>query len=262
MTITTDYHMHSQFSPDGHDSPEALCWRARALGYDAIAITDHMEWQGDWVGRFDAAGYLDEMAGVRQKFSERGLQVLTGVEMGNPHDHLREANLFLDDHPFDVWIASQHWLYGQNIHLSSCFAGRDPQEVYADYFRELGRMVNDFGRIDVLAHFDRILWRGTLLGAPFNAHLLEGVIRDVLATIASRGIALELNTRLLDQSPDWRQSLTTMLTWYRMEGGRQIVVNSDAHRIDQVGSNAHLVTRILTEAGLTPTRLQIRADAR
>ncbi len=262
MDITTDYHMHSKFSPDGHDSPEALGWRASELGYDAIAVTDHVEWQGEWVGRFDAAGYLDEMDGVRRKFGERGLQILTGVEMGNPHDHLREANRFLDDHPFDVRIASQHWLYGKNIHLSSCFAGRDPQEVYADYFVELGRMANDFGRIDIVAHFDRILWRGSLLGAPFNAPLLEGVVRDALATIAWRGIALELNTRMLGQSPVWQEALTTMLVWYRMEGGRQIVVNSDAHRTDQMGSNSHLATQILSEAGLTPTRLQIRADAR
>lgn len=262
MDFTTDYHVHSLYSPDGHDTPEALCWRARALGYEAIAITDHMEWQGEWVGRFHAAAYLEEMADVRQKFSERGLQVLTGVEMGNPHDHLREANRFLDDHSFDLRIASQHWLYGQNIHLTSCFEGRDPQEVYADYFVELGRMVNDFSRIDIIAHFDRILWRGSLLGAPFNAPLLEGVVRDVLATIAWRGIALELNTRLLDQSPGWQEALTTMLTWYRMEGGRQVVVNSDAHRLNQIGSNAHLAARILSEAGLEPSRLQLQARAR
>lgn len=255
--MTTDYHMHSTFSVDGQDTIEALCWRALALGLTEIAVTEHAEWHHRWHGReFEPAAYFDEIDRLRTEFAPRGLTLYSGVELGNPHDFSRQAAALVANYPFDVRIASLHWLYGRNIHDASCFAGRDPLDVYADYFSALGHMAADFSPIDVIAHFDRILWRGTMLGASFRPHTLEGIIRDSLATIAWRGLALELNTRLLNHSPGWRPALVTMLRWYREEGGRRVVVNSDAHRVGQMGSNLELAREVLTEAGLEPVALQ------
>lgn len=255
--IKTDYHMHSTFSVDGQDSMEALCWRALALGLTEIAITDHVEWCGRWHGgALDTDGYFAEIDRLRVEFAPRGLTLYSGVELGNPHDFQRQAAAFVAEYPFEVRIASLHWLNGENIHDAACFAGRDPIDVYADYFSALGHMVADFSTIDVVAHFDRILWRGTMLGAAFQPRSLEGIIRDTLATIAWRGLALELNTRLLNQAPGWRPALVTMLQWYREEGGQRLVVNSDAHRTSQMGSNLELARQILNEAGLEPETLQ------
>ncbi len=261
MTIATDYHIHSDYSPDGHATIESICWRALALGLDTIAITDHLEWRADWYGFAQAGDYRREVAEYRRQFEPLGLSVLSGVEMGNPHEYADEANAFLAEHPMDVRIASLHWLYDENIHLTECFEGRDPQNVYADYFVELGRMVSEFEAIDVVAHFDRVLWRGALLGAPFNPLTLETLIRDTLSTIAWRGVALELNTRHLDHVPNWRPALTTMLRWFVEEGGRHVVVNSDAHRASQMGTNLDLATSVLADVGLKPSRLPLRSLA-
>lgn len=255
--IKSDYHMHSTFSVDGQDTIEALCWRALALGFTEIAITEHAEWYTRWHGgALDADGYFLEIERLRREFTPRGLTLCSGVELGNPHDHQRPASALVSAYPFDVRIASLHWLYGENIHDASCFAGRDPLDVYADYFTAVGHMAADFSAIDVIAHFDRILWRGTLLGATFQPEALESTIRDTLATIAWRGLALELNTRLLNQTPGWRPALVTMLRWFREEGGRRVVVNSDAHRLSQMGANLDLARAVLDDAGLAPAVLQ------
>ena len=254
--ISTDYHMHSTFSVDGQDTMEALCWRALALGFSEIAITEHAEWHQRGSGLFDADDYFTEIARCRALFAPQGLTLYSGVEMGNPHEFARGAADFLAGYPFDVRIASLHWLYGHNIHDAACFAGRDPLDVYADYFAALGHMAGDFSDIDVVAHFDRILWRGTLLGANFKPQAIEGIVRDALATIAWRGLALELNTRLLNNVPTWRPALTTMLRWFREEGGRRVVVNSDAHRVGQMGANLDLAAGVLHDAGLTAATLQ------
>jgi len=258
--ITTDYHMHSTFSVDGQDTIEALCWRALALGLNEIAITEHAEWHPSWRGTLDVDGYFIELERCKRQFAPRGLTVLSGVELGNPHDFPSEAAALLAGYPFEVRVASLHWLYDHNIHDAACFAGRDPLDVYADYFAALGDMAGSFSDIDVVAHFDRILWRGTLLGATFQPAALEGVVRDALATIAWRGLALELNTRLLNQIPGWRPALVTMLRWFREEGGRRVVVNSDAHRVGQMGQNLDLARAVLNEAGLTPTVLGVTSD--
>jgi histidinol-phosphatase (PHP family) len=257
QSVTTDYHLHSTFSPDGQATIEALCWRALALGLDTIAVTDHAEWQPGWdVGYVGA--YLAELNRCREQFAPLGLTVLTGVEMGNPHQHAAEAEALLAQHPLAVRIASLHWLYGRNIHMTACFDGRRPQEVYADYFLALGQMAGEFEAIDIVAHFDRILWRGHLLGAGFDPVPLEPLIRDTLATIAQRDIALELNTRLLDHVPNWRPALVTMLGWFVDEGGRHVVVNSDAHHVNDMAVNVDLATDLLREVGLTPARLPAR----
>lgn len=256
MEFKTDYHMHSTYSMDGHDNIEALCWRALALGLEEIAVTEHAEWHPSWRSELDISGYLAEIERCRIAFAPRGLTVLSGVEIGNPHEYPLEAGALVGANPFDIRIASLHWLYGKNIHDAVCFAGREPLEVYGDYFVALGEMAGGFSSIDVVGHFDRILWRGTLLGAPFDLVSLEPLVRDALATIAWRGLALELNTRLLNHTPGWRRTLITMLQWFREEGGRRIVVNSDAHRVAHLGSNLELAGEILSEAGLAPVRLE------
>lgn len=255
--IFTDYHMHSTFSVDGRDTIEALCWRALALGLTEIAVTEHAEWHPRWHGgELKTDSYFAEIARCRQEFAPRGLRLYSGVEMGNPHEFPQSAAALVSGYPFEVRIGSIHWLHGQNIHDSACFAGRDPLDVYADYFSSLGHMAADFSDMDVIAHFDRILWRGTMIGATFQPAALEGVIRDALATIAWRGLALELNTRLLNQIPGWRPALVTMLKWFREEGGRRVVANSDAHSVSQIGINLEPARNILLETGFEATVLQ------
>jgi histidinol-phosphatase (PHP family) len=255
--IYTDYHMHSTFSVDGQDTMEALCRRALELGFKAVAITEHAEWHSRWhAGAWDVAGYFAEVERCKREFAPCGLEVYSGVELGNPHEFTWEAVEFVAAYPFEVRIASVHWLHGQNIHDSACFAGRDPLDVYADYFSSLGHMAADFSDIDIVAHFDRIFWRGTMIGAPFHPSALEGVIRDALAMIAWRDLALELNTRFLNLNPGWHEAIITTLKWFREEGGRRIVVNSDAHSISQMGRNLDQARRILDECGLEPASLQ------
>lgn len=253
--IYTDYHTHSTFSVDAQDTIEAMCRKALSLGLTEIAITDHAEWHPAYRGKLDVERYFRELERCRDKFAPSGLAVLSGVEMGNPHEYSRQAAPLVQNHSFDVRVASLHWLYGENIHDAACFVRREPLEVYADYFTALGHMAADFSDIDIVAHFDRILWRGTLIGAPFSLVALENVIRDALATIAWRGLALELNTRLLTHAPHWHEELATMLRWFREEGGRRVVVNSDAHRTGHLGTNLEIACRILDDAGLAPDRL-------
>jgi histidinol-phosphatase (PHP family) len=255
--IDSDYHMHSTFSFDAQDSMESLCRRALELGFTEIAFTEHAEWHPDFRGVFDVDSYFLELERCRARYAGQGLTIYSGVELGNPQDYSAPASRLVQDYPFEVRIASLHWLYGENIHDSSCFAGREPLEVYADYFTSLGHMAADFSDIDIIAHFDRILWRGSLIGARFDLRTLQSVIRDTLATIAWRGLALELNTRLLAHQPNWRPELVTMLRWFREEGGRRVVVNSDSHRTSHLGTNLELARETLAAADISPERLQL-----
>jgi histidinol-phosphatase (PHP family) len=78
---------------------------------------------------------------------------------------------------------------------------------------------------------------------------LERTIRTALAQVATHGRVLELNTRFLTYAPGWNDLLLTVLTWFRQEGGTHVAVNSDAHRISEVGRNRDLGQSIVQAAG-------------
>ncbi|MCP4199411.1 MAG: histidinol-phosphatase HisJ family protein [Proteobacteria bacterium] len=258
--IPTDYHMHSTFSPDADHTPAQMCRQALALGFRAIAITDHIEWHANGHSYFpdvDAVdAYFETIASCQQHFAPLGLAVYSGVELGNPQNYLAEARAFANQHPFDVVIGSMHWLGSENIHAASCFEGRDATSVYIEYFIEMERMATSCD-LDFVAHFDRIFWPGTTLAGQPDLKRLEPVLRKTLATIASREQGLELNTRFLDHVPNWNDTLITLLTWFRQQGGRHVLVNSDAHRIGELGRNQGIAQQLLHEAGFErPARLR------
>lgn len=249
--------MHSIYSPDGHHTPDAMFTRGLELGLEAMAITEHAEWHKGDSGFPRVEEYFHAMMSERQKFMPQGLTVYTGVELGNPHIYLPQAQDLLHEFPFDIVIGSVHWLYEVNIHDTAVFQGRDLNTVYTDYFNEIRRLCEEFP-IDILAHFDRILWRATLLGLSFRPTDVETPIRGMLATIARRGIGLELNTRHLARSQSWRDSLITILSWFKEEGGKGVVVNSDAHQTGQVALNFDIAEALLAQVGfhaVTPERL-------
>ena len=248
-SVNTDYHTHTTFSMDGRSSPEQMCERAVALGLKEIAFTEHAEWHNRQPGFVQVERYFEAVEKCRQRFGKQGLRVLSGVELGNPHVYSAESTQLLR-HPFELRLASLHWLYGVNIHDDSCFKGRNFYTVLSDYFAELERMTIEF-EFDMVAHFDRILWRPSLNQTPFDITLIEDRIRQTFATIIRYGRVLELNTKVLEAAYNWNTPLIVMLQWFAEEGGKAIAVNSDAHDSFQIARNRPTALSILAQTGLT-----------
>jgi histidinol-phosphatase (PHP family) len=253
--ITTDFHMHTTFSPDGDDTPREMCQQALDLGLTAIALTEHAEWHpaGQPQGFPNADAYFVAVEQCRAKFGPQGLQVHSGVELGNPHQYFSQATRLVETHSFEVTIASLHWLNGENIHLAECFLGRNPYDVYRDYFLEIANMAHNF-EFDVLGHFDRIIWRGQLLGIGFSPHHVEKEVRTAMESLVKYNRCLELNTRFMADDLNWNNELLTMLRWYWEAGGTRIVVNSDAHRRHEIGRNRGVAQQLLIQTGFTTAK--------
>lgn len=251
-TITTDYHMHTIFSPDGDNTPAAMCRQAVETGLSAVALTEHAEWHpADQPQGFpNADAYFLAVEQCRAEFGPQGLQVLTGIELGNPHQYFNEATRLVETYPFEVKIASLHWLNGQNIHLPECFIGHHPYDVYRDYFHQMAQMARGF-EFDILGHFDRIIWRGQLLKIGFDPYRVEASVRTAMEALVKYNRCLELNTRFLDDPLNWNDALIIMLRWYWEAGGARVVINSDAHRRHEIGRNRDIAQQLLAQAGFT-----------
>jgi histidinol-phosphatase (PHP family) len=242
--------MHSTFSPDASDSLDRMCQHALHIGFKEIAFTEHVEWHPDWEGTLDTNDYLQAVQTVKNDYAQKGLKVFAGVEVGNPHDYPEQAAQVFNNPQFDVIIAALHWLNGANIHMSDCFVGRDPIDVYVEYFHEIRRM-SECCDFDILAHFDRIFLTGRMLGYLPDLGKLESDIRPAFKALANNGQILELNTKLFSQMPPtWKDIMVTFITWYREEGGAGISIGSDAHNYVQIGRYFDVAEEILESTQL------------
>lgn len=252
MSLPADSHVHSQFSWDtggpvhALGRMEATCARAVQIGLPAVYFTEHLDLDPDWwtdpedmedhakpmVGPdglvrtppFDVEGYLAEVERCRVLFPE--LHIGTGLEVGQPHRHLRSASSWLDLDRFDRVLGSLHTIPempdgGVRCEPNTAFRRHVPGEVVRAYLAEIPAMVASDAPFAVITHLDYALRYWPEEGAgPVDPREFEEEFRVALRAVAASGRALELNTRRL-----W----PWLVDWWRQEGGRAVSLGSDAH---------------------------------
>jgi histidinol-phosphatase (PHP family) len=110
------------------------------------------------------------------------------------------------------------------------FAGRDIDQIYADYFRRV-REVAATGVVDCLSHLDLIKIHGH---RPKTK--IEGLVNETLDFIAARGLCLELSTA------GWRKPVNELypsdeIIQMAIAKGIRFTTASDAHSHVQLGEN-------------------------
>ncbi|HQE05399.1 MAG: DNA polymerase/3'-5' exonuclease PolX [Tepidanaerobacteraceae bacterium] len=195
--IRGDLHLHSDFS-DGVSSIEEMVKKAKELGYEYIAITDHSK-------SLKVARGLDEsrlrqqlelIKGINERV--KGIRILTGIEV----DILPDGSLDFDDDilkELDVVIASIHSGFKQD---KTTISSRIVNACHNRY-------------VNIIAHPT-----GRLLGRrePYDVDMDE-----VFEAAAKTGTVLEINS-----SPD-RLDLNDVNVKRAAEMGIKIAINTDAH---------------------------------
>lgn len=224
---------------------------AYQAGLQGLAFTEHLEWMPDDEARgflnFDT--YFRELDGLRAEWQGR-LEVLAGLEMGNPHRFPAQAAAVLAARPWDYVLGSVHWSDGYPGWLPLAFeAGLET--AYRRYFEELYLLARD-GEYDILAHFDLVrrdswnLYHQTL---PVEA--FADPIHATLESVVARGKGLEINTSALaaglaEPCPSWY-----ILQQYRALGGEILVFGSDAHSARRVAQHFEQARQMALAAGFT-----------
>ena len=233
---------------------ERSCERSLEIGLPALAFTEHADFALVHEGQHsvDIAGYLDAVERCRAKF--KGLRILTGVELGEPHWFPRETAEVLGAAPLDQVHGSIHCirLDGDLLDASQFRAhkGIDFPRAVREYFRETLAMVESDQPFETLAHIDypKRYWLGG--AAPYREQDYEEEIRAILSAAARTGRVLEVNTTRGDTlCPD-----ITVVRWWRELGGQAVSYGSDAHQPDRVGAGFEVATQMVEAAGFKPAR--------
>lgn len=243
-----DLHLHSSFSADGSLSLDAICQRAIDIGISTIAITDHVDW--DWPNHdisFDITDmdiYLSKIAETANRYEGR-LRVLKGVEMGLQAHLLDKTRDFIEEHDFDMVIASVHLAGGLDPYDREYFEGKTKEESLRLYYETVLNLIGQYDAFDTLGHLDYVR-RYCPYPAQSEDDEME-LIDEILTVLAQKNKALEINTSGL--RTDLNETLPSPAVCKRFLslGGRYLTFGSDAHRTEHIGHGWSYVRERLGE---------------
>lgn len=253
MEHLVDCHTHTWYSSDGRCAVDELCDAAQACGLSAVAITDHFDYEADGsnTGYFERrmAQRAGELARV-QKARQGRLEVLRGIEIGQPHWNREAARRLANCGDFDLVIGSIHDLRpGKSIYHDYDFSSAAVcDEMYAQFFLEAREMVEtcDF---DVFGHYDYPLRVMQASGLPADMRRWQAPMEDFLGLLAQSGKALEVNTCGLRRWMGCTAGAHWVLEAFRKAGGRRVTIGSDAHYTRHVGAGVKETCAILRDCG-------------
>ncbi len=248
--VLPDYHVHSLFSCDAHDSVDALCRRALELGVREMGISEHCDYHplDECRGYFQPELWWKAIEACRQEYGT-GLALRAGLELGEPHLFRAQIGTLLEDYPWDYILGSLHWVK-ERIIFNPDYFEQPAKLAYRDYFIELLQMVKK-GEFDILAHMDIVKRYGFDCYGPFDPRRWEGEIRAVLNELARSERALEVNTSTLRRPVSETSPTSTILRWFREEGGRFVSFGSDAHKVQDLASGWQQAASELRTAGFS-----------
>jgi histidinol-phosphatase (PHP family) len=250
-------HVHTEWSWDApRGSMERSCERALEIGLPAIAFTEHADFVTIHKEQHsvDVAGYLDAIERCRAKF--KGLRILSGVELGEPHWFPNETDDVLATGRLERVLGSIHCvrLGGKEVDASQfrLLSAIQQHDAVEEYFRETLRMLESPAPFAVLAHLDypKRYWPEGM--PPYREEDYEEQLRAILKAAVKRDCVLEANTTRGEGGESKLCPGLKVLRWWHELGGEAVSFGSDAHAPDKIAGGFELATQVVEAAGFKP----------
>ncbi len=251
-----DHHVHSASSWDSESSLDALAGQARQRGLGGFVLTDHVEFDPSDPGFGTYRYEPSRLAWEDLQDVTPDLKIRFGAEITHQEKHLPAIRDFLHAHRFHWVIGSAHYVGREEI--SSFMArvegeGIPLEECLGEFFEASLRAVES-NLYDCLGHLDfpkRYSRRGPALTGAFWLEHYRKPLLDTLTACLDYGVFLEVNTGTYRVGFDEPYPGWAILDAYRDLGGREVVLSSDAHRPEDVGTAFSVVVKELIRRGLS-----------
>lgn len=248
-----DLHTHTFFSFDGKQTVDELCRAAIDKGLSAVAITEHCDIDGIADGlypKYDADRAVKAVLEAKKRYEGR-LEVLLGIELGQPHCMPKEAGELIASHPYDFVLGSLH-----NMRKTPDFSFLDykaMEETITGYFfsRSLDELLEvlDFGPVNSLAHITYPVRYIRRRGCDISYDKYRDKFYRIFEKLILRDKALELNVSGLRGPEKCTLPDMELVEMYYDFGGRLITVGSDAHYSKDVGTDIDTAYEMLAGIG-------------
>ncbi len=256
-SLPADFHIHTHHSGDSEAPMCDVIESAIKRGLPAICITEHMDMDYPPVpdlepGLFelDTDAYYNEYKILSKEYADR-IPVHFGVEVGM-QPHLAKTNSkYVQSHPFDFVIGSNHVCYGKDPYYPYYYEGRTETEAFNEFFESTLENISKFDDFDVLGHLDYIVRYSPTKYENYSYRKYSDIIDEILKALVSKGKGLDVNTKsMYSDSPSIEPNPSCdILKRYLELGGEIITLGSDAHYANQVGGAFETVASILKDCG-------------
>ena len=223
-----DYHIHTEDSYDSSIKAVDLINRAIQLNYNEIAITEHLDLLPLEIKKYGAPSldhYYKRIKELQSNTSE--INVLCGIEIGDYHRVKEYALSLVEDLQLDIILGSVHFL-SDNTNVAVPLKKPLTKEQVKDYYLQNLALVSRCN-IDVLAHLG--VYKRGYHYIP-DESIFYPLIKDILATMIDRNIALEINYSSLRRGYPTFIPEIPILEMYLDLGGKLFSLGSDAHQIE------------------------------
>lgn len=250
--IPLDIHTHSQHSMDGSHSVAAMCTAAASLNIQVYAITDHCEING--FDKYNTAQTMacayEEIEKIKKQY-QGTMEVLNGIELGQPLQDMAKTTAVLQAYSFDFILGSLHNVMDR---LDFYYFDYESEALDLDseleaYFAELSKMIQ-WGGFDSAAHITYpFRYISQRYHRPFNIRRWDDHIDSIVKQIAEKGLALELNTSGLSQNPAYTLPEPRWIKRFLEHGGERLTLGSDAHAPEKVGNGILQAVHMAKDCG-------------
>ena len=231
---------------------EQSCEAAIASGVTEIAITDHVDHVPADLGYgfYRPEAYLRELDEMRERFAGR-LTVLRGAEVDYNDSTIDDVERFLDRYrdEYDFIIGSVHYFSDGAMIFPDYFAGKSLDEVFLPYLDQVERAV-ETGWFDSIGHLDLPKRYAPKTHRDYDPLLFKARLERIFDRMIAKGVAFEINTSGLRQTPRTSMPSGLVVRWYADRGGKLITTGSDSHAAQTVGAGIPLTLDMLQLCGI------------
>ena len=246
-----DYHVHSDFSVDCAIPMAASCRAAIAAGVTEIAFTDHVDHEpaDPGFGYYRADDYFRAVEAARAEFGDR-LTILAAAEVDFNERMADQVERFLAAHRYDFVIGSVHYGNGGRLIFPDYFDGRSLDDVFVPYYEQV-RLAVETGWFDTIGHLDLPKRYAPKTHRAYDPATYRALLEPIFAALIAHGVAFEINTSGLRQTPKTSMPGPVIVRWYVEAGGERITVGTDSHAAQTVGAGVGRTLDMLELCGIS-----------
>ena len=259
----TNYHSHCTFC-DGKAPMEEFIKEAIRQGFSSYGISSHapLPYNTEWtMDRGQVNAYLSEADRVKKLYGDR-IEIYTGMEIDYLDETSNPASPFFQQLPLDYRIGSVHVMrddYGTYVDIDTRpevlvgrlreHFGNDLERLLRNYFAKLMRMV-ETGGFDIVGHADKLYMNAEYCQPGITAtSWYKETIRKYFERIAEKGLMVEINTKKFESTGRFSPSNEHFALLKELN--IPVVVDSDAHRPENINSGREEALQTLKKAGFT-----------
>lgn len=255
--ILSDYHLHTCFSSDSEQNPEAFIQKAIQSGFKHICFTDHNDFDappedGKEMFNLNFAEYLKYFQNLKEKCSHKNnINIHIGVEQGLMRSVADRVNAYDNDKCLDFIIGSSHLVHGEDPYYPEFWKKHSIKDTVAAYYESILDNLDCCENFDVYGHLDYIARFIPDKSFPYSWRDYNDLIHDILKTLIEKGKGIEINTAGLKYGMPEPNPCFDIVKMYHNLGGEIITIGSDAHEEKYFAYKFDIIPDMLANAGFS-----------